>query len=100
MRPDVTETKVALSRREVDHAQDRVVPLPQIDERIDELQPILRADDLDEARGFVRQLTREFDERGLNVGEVLVEGRGRRPCALRDLDDGEIAVRLLVEKVG
>ena len=90
---------VALLRREVAGAQHGPVAIPVGDEAVDERARGVESgravprfvDEAGEWLDLVADLGREREHGLLDVPEVLVEGRGRRPDLAGDVDDPQVA---------
>ena len=88
-------------------AQHRAVAVPVVDEAVDErprvVEPALGSHGVssrDERRDLVADLFGEREHRFLDVAEVLVEGRRRRPDRARDVDDAQVADPVRLEQLG
>jgi hypothetical protein len=69
----------------VDERERRVVRPPAL--------PRALGDDVGEVLALLGHLLRQHEDRRLDVGEVLVEGRRRRARVAGDVDDLHVAVR-------
>ncbi len=98
---DLLEPAVALVGGEVHHPEHRAVLLPELEEGVDELErrgegvgarPRPVGDDLGEVLALLGHLLGQHEDRRLDVGEVLVEGRRRRAGLAGDVDHLHVAV--------
>ena len=104
---DRAEPPVALLRGEVARAEHRAVRVPVLDERVDELAGAAsRPSAPDQSRASSSPTgarssptsSASDEHRLLDVAEVLVEGRRRRPDDAGDVDDAQVADTAVLEQ--
>ena len=107
--PDVAEAAVTLLGAEVDDAEHGPVLVPELEERIGQVErrlvaglalPVAPGHQAHEAFAVERHLLGEHQDGCLDVREVLVEGRGRCARLARDVDDLDRPVRGRAQHLG
>ncbi|MGC0331298.1 hypothetical protein RKD23_004288 [Streptomyces sp. SAI-170] len=98
---ELVEALVALGGPEVDHAQDRVVLAPELQETVDEFlcrlpaglaDPAAAREQFGQPGALGGHLLGDLQDGALDVREVLIEGRGRSARFPGDIDDLDVPV--------